>query len=79
VDDVEKVREGDRILTAGTSTERLPSPYPRGLLIGTVKRIELGEGRLDRRIHVAPAADLRRLDIVEVLTEPDANLRASVP
>ena len=27
-------------------------------------RIEHGEGELDRRIHVKPAADLRRLDIV---------------
>ena len=79
VDDAENVRKGDRIATAGTISERLPSPYPRGLLIGTVKRIELGEGPLDTRIHVAPAADLRRLDIVQVLTKPDANLRAEVP
>jgi rod shape-determining protein MreC len=79
VDDAENVRKGDRIVTAGTTSERLPSPYPRGLLIGTVKRLELGEGRLDTRIHVAPAADLRRLDIVQVLTKPDANLRAEVP
>jgi hypothetical protein len=30
-------------------------------------------------IHVEPAADLHSLDIVEVLTEPDADLRAQVP
>jgi hypothetical protein len=40
-----------------------------GILIGTVKRIE-GEGELDRTIHVAPAADLRSLDFVQVLTAP---------
>ena len=45
------------------------------ILIGTVKRIENGDGDLDRRIHVAPAADLLHLDIVQVLTKPDANLR----
>jgi rod shape-determining protein MreC len=76
VQDSEKVRKGDLIVTAGTTSDRLPSVYPRSILIGTVKRIELGEGELDRRIHVAPAADLRRLDIVQVLTKPDANLRA---
>ena len=65
-----RVKPGDRIITAGTVSERLPSPFPRGLLIGTVKRVE-GDGELDRTIHVEPAADLRRLDIVQVLTNPD--------
>jgi rod shape-determining protein MreC len=73
------VRKGDLIITAGTTTPRLPSPFPEGIVIGNVSRIDLGEGPLDRRIHVAPAADLRRLDIVEVLTRPQADLRAQVP
>jgi rod shape-determining protein MreC len=50
-----RVKEGDRIITAGTVSARLPSPFPRGLLIGTVKRVE-GDGELDRTIHVEPAA-----------------------
>jgi rod shape-determining protein MreC len=72
------VRTGDRIVTAGTTNARLPSPFPRGILIGTVRRIDEGDGELDRRIHVRPAADLRRLDVVQVLTEPSADLRADV-
>jgi rod shape-determining protein MreC len=71
-----RVRPGDQIITAGTVSARLPSPFPRGLLIGTVKRVE-GQGELDRTIHVEPAADLRRLDIVQVLTRPHAQLTAS--
>jgi rod shape-determining protein MreC len=71
-----RVQPGDRVITAGTVSARLPSPVPRGLLIGTVKRVE-GEGELDRTIHVEPAADLRRLDIVQVLTKPTAELTAS--
>jgi cell shape-determining protein MreC len=63
-------------MTAGTVSRRLPSPFPPNLLIGTVKRVE-GEGELDRTIHVAPAADLRSLDFVQVLTRPSADLRAS--
>jgi rod shape-determining protein MreC len=77
VDNAEKVRQGDLIVTAGTTSPRLPSVYPRSILIGTVNRIELGDGELDRVIHVAPAADLLHLDIVQVLTKPDANLRAA--
>ena len=46
------------IVTAGTISARLPSPFPREIPIGAVKRIE-GEGELDRTIHVKPYADLR--------------------
>jgi rod shape-determining protein MreC len=76
VDNAEDIRKGDLIVTAGTSSQRLPSVYPRSILIGTVKRIDIGEGELDRRIHVEPAADLLRLDIVQVLTAPNATLQA---
>jgi rod shape-determining protein MreC len=68
----QNVAKGDLIITAGTTTARLPSPFPPGIVIGNVSRIDFGEGPLDRRIHVTPAADLRRLDLVEVLTQPQA-------
>jgi len=73
-----RVKPGDRIITAGTVSDRLPSPFPRGLLIGTVTRVE-GDGELDRTIHVEPAADLGKLDIVQVLTDanPETELTAS--
>jgi rod shape-determining protein MreC len=77
VPDAKKVRTGDSIVTAGTISSRLPSPFPQGIPIGEVKRIE-GEGDLDRTIHVAPFADLRDLDFVQVLTRPTADQRASI-
>lgn len=71
------VRVKDRIVTAGTANaEAKPSLFPPGLLIGTVKRVDLGDGELDREIHVEPAADLRRLDFVQVLTKTQEDLRA---
>jgi rod shape-determining protein MreC len=83
VPNAKEVRRGERIITAGTSTSArvsdLTSLYPAGIPIGTVSRIETGEGELDRVIHVKPEAELRTLDIVEVLTEPDADLRAQAP
>jgi rod shape-determining protein MreC len=83
VPNAKEVRRGERIITAGTTTSAkvtdLSSLYPAGIPIGTVSRIETGEGELDRVIHVKPAAELRTLDIVEVLTEPDADLRAQAP
>jgi rod shape-determining protein MreC len=83
VPNAKDVKTGELIVTAGTSTSsqaaELASLYPRAIPIGTVRRIETGEGELDRVIHVSPVADLRRLDIVEVLTEPRADLRAQAP
>ncbi len=71
-----QVRKGDKIITAGTISSALPSPFPPGLLIGTVSRVE-GEGELDRTIHVKPFVDFNDLDFVQVLTKPTADLRAS--
>jgi rod shape-determining protein MreC len=83
VPNAKDVKRGESIITAGTSNSSrvsdLRSLYPRGILIGTVKRIETGEGELDRVIHVQPVADLHNLDIVEVLTQPHNDVRAQVP
>jgi rod shape-determining protein MreC len=76
VPQAKKVRTRDAIVTAGTISETLPSPFPAGIPIGSVKRID-GEGELDRTIHVEPYADLRDLEFVQVLTKPTADLRAS--
>jgi rod shape-determining protein MreC len=71
-----RVREGELVYTAGTTSSRadLASRYPRAIPIGVVKRIDLGEGDLDKRIHVQPAADLKRTDLVQVLTDPQADV-----
>jgi rod shape-determining protein MreC len=83
VPNAKDVHRGEMIVTAGTSTSTrasaLRSLYPRGIPIGTVTRVETGEGELDRVIHVRPVADLRSLTIVEVLTDPQNDIRAQVP
>jgi rod shape-determining protein MreC len=76
VDADAEVHEGDLVYTAGTTDTRLESRYPPAILIGTVRRIDLGDGDLERRIHIDPAADPLQLDMVQVLTEPHADLRA---
>jgi rod shape-determining protein MreC len=71
-----RIREGELVYTAGTAASRteLASRYPRAIPIGVVTRIDLGDGDLDKRIHIQPAADLKRTDMVQVLTEPHADL-----
>jgi rod shape-determining protein MreC len=78
-DQADQVRMNDPVYTAGTVSSRpdLASRYPPGILIGYVTRIDPGTGDLDRRIHVKPTADLSNTAVVQVLTDPHADLRTS--
>jgi rod shape-determining protein MreC len=76
VDNATKVKKGELVYTAGTINSRLESRYPPAIPIGKVERIDIGDGELDRRIHIKPAADLTRVDMVQVLTDPHADLNA---
>ena len=72
VQNVDKISEGDTVVTAGTLDPDFGSYYPRGVPIGTVSKIEYGEGEFDTLIRVRPAVDLGNIERVEVLTQPDA-------
>jgi rod shape-determining protein MreC len=75
----DQVHSNDPVYTAGTVSSRpdLTSRYPPGILIGYVTRIDPGTGDLDRRIHVKPTADLSNTTVVQVLTDPHADLGTS--
>jgi rod shape-determining protein MreC len=62
---------GDLVVTRGTVTNagQMQSPYPQGLPIGKVTRID-NEGTDTQEIHVKPYADVRSLDFVQILTRP---------
>ena len=68
----DEVSGGQIVVTSGTTSTvgRYPSPYPRDIPIGRVTRIQ-DVGTDDQQAHVTPFSDLRRLDLVEVLTKPD--------
>jgi rod shape-determining protein MreC len=68
----DEVTRGQIVVTSGTTSkvDRFPSPYPRNIPIGRVTTVD-DPGSDDQRAHVAPFADLRRLDLVEVLTKRD--------
>lgn len=60
-------RAGDRVYTAGSTSTKLESRFPPGIPIGKITRIE--DADTDTQVvHVQPSADLRRLDLVRVLT-----------
>jgi rod shape-determining protein MreC len=68
----DEVSRGQMVETAGTTSrvDRFPSPYPRGIPIGRVTSVE-DPGTDDQKAHVAPFANLRSIDLVEVLTKRD--------
>jgi cell shape-determining protein MreC len=54
-------------VTAGWRSSKLESLFPRGIPIGRVTRVDTRERELYQRVHLRPFADLRRLNLVEVL------------
>jgi rod shape-determining protein MreC len=62
------VPKGATVITSGWRSSRLESLFPRGIPIGTVTRSDSNERELYQRVHLHPFADLRNLDVVEVLT-----------
>jgi rod shape-determining protein MreC len=71
VQDASKISRGQQVVTAGSTNLRYRSFYPRGIPVGTISKIEVGEGNLDSRIEVKPVVDIGTLEWVQVLTEHD--------
>jgi rod shape-determining protein MreC len=72
LDRVEKeamVNEGNTVITAGWTTERFESLYPRGIPIGTVESVGQQDVDLFKRIQIAPLVDFDALSLVIVLLE----------
>lgn len=68
----ERIVKGEAIVTAGTSSSKLESLFPPGIPIGSVSRVEAAEVSLYQRVHIRPYSDLRKLDFVQILTQPRA-------
>jgi len=71
---------GQLVVTAGYKSGPLNSLYPRGIPIGQVSNASANNLINNNQVQVSPAADLRHLSVVQVLTSPHAPaIRAQVP
>jgi rod shape-determining protein MreC len=71
---------GQQVVTAGFKSGPLDSLYPAGIPIGQVSNANQNELINNRQVQVTPAADLRHLDAVQILTRTQAGTqRASLP
>jgi rod shape-determining protein MreC len=73
-------QRGQLVVTAGFTSGALDSLYPPGIPIGHVSNANQNELLNNGQVQVAPAADLRHLDAVQILTRPHPGTdRASLP
>ena len=63
-----RVTEGTLVITSGFTSSKTESLFPRGIPIGRVSKVDFDELETYQRVHVKPFAELRRVDIVQVLT-----------
>jgi len=68
LDSEKLVGKGQAVVTSGWRAQGLESGYPPNLPIGEVTKASLEEQEAQQQVHVRPYADLRDLDLVEVLT-----------
>ncbi len=68
IDSTKHVHKGQDVVTAGWRSEQIESRFPPNLPIGEVTRASIEQQEASQQVHVHPFADLRDLDLVQVLT-----------
>ncbi len=74
------IQSGQQVVTAGFRSGKLDSLYPPGIPIGLVSNANQNTLINNQTVQVSPLADLRHVDVVQILTAPHAGqARAQVP
>jgi rod shape-determining protein MreC len=68
IDSAKHVQKGQDVVTAGWRAQGLSSGYPPNLPIGEVTHASILEQEAQQQVRLRPFADLRNLDLLEVLT-----------
>jgi rod shape-determining protein MreC len=68
LDSEKRVGKGQSVVTSGWRSQTIGSDYPPNLPIGEVDEASLKQQEAQQQVHVRPYADLRDLDLVQVLT-----------
>ena len=74
-----RIKTGQTVVTSGFSASSgLESLFPRGIPVGRVKKVDKAELDIYQTVHIEPFAQLKRMDYVQVLTQPRSGDRAEV-
>jgi rod shape-determining protein MreC len=77
IDSTERLKIGDTVMTAGIDLGGgVRSPFPKGILIGSVVDVERDANAVTQTAFVQPAADLDRLEYLLVITDYKGGLPA---
>jgi len=68
IDSTKRVHGGLTVVTSGWRAQGLASHFPPGLPLGEVTKASIIEQEAKEQVQVRPFADLRNLDLVQVLT-----------
>ena len=68
IDSTKQVHGGQTVVTAGWRAQGLASLFPPGLPVGEVTKASIVEQEAKEQVDVRPYADIRNLDLVQVLT-----------
>lgn len=68
IDSTKRVHGGQDVVTAGWCAQGLCSLFPKGLPLGEVTKASIVDQEATEQVDVRPYADLRNLDLVQVLT-----------
>ena len=68
IDSTKHVHKGQAVVTAGWRSTAIESRFPPNIPIGEVVKASIVEQEAQQQVHVRPFADLRDLDLVQVLT-----------
>jgi rod shape-determining protein MreC len=68
IDSTREIHGGQTVVTAGWRAQGIASHFPPGLPVGEVTKASIVEQEANQQVDVRPYADLRNLDLVQVLT-----------
>lgn len=71
LDETNNIRPGQAVATSGWRNEGLSSLFPPNLPVGDIKRAPIDEREAIQTVEMSPFADLRNLDLLQVLTGGD--------
>jgi rod shape-determining protein MreC len=68
IDSTKHLHKGQAVVTAGWRSQEIESRFPPNIPIGEVTTAPIREQEAEQQVHVRPYADLRDLDLIQVLT-----------
>jgi rod shape-determining protein MreC len=68
IDSTKRVHGGQAVVTSGWRAQELASHFPPNLPLGEVTKASVVEQEANEQVELRPFADLRNLDLVQVLT-----------